>query len=71
VTTSATLYLRVVRPDRTNDPTTRAQTEVRGDQVWSQRTVTYDVPNDAVYVLFGVRLTGPGEIALRDVRLSA
>jgi RNA polymerase sigma-70 factor (ECF subfamily) len=36
---------------------------------WSRHDVTAQVPGDAVYVLFGITLTGPGRIELRNATL--
>jgi len=43
---------------------------VTGTGDWTQHEVTAQVPPDANYIFFGVFLNGPGQIELRDLRLT-
>jgi hypothetical protein len=66
---SAGLYLRVIDPARSRPPEHRDQTTVRGTSDWIRRDVETDVPADAVYLLFGITLTGPGQIWAANIEL--
>jgi RNA polymerase sigma-70 factor (ECF subfamily) len=43
---------------------------VTGTGDWTQHEVTAQVPPDANYIFFGIFLNGPGQIELRDLRLT-
>ncbi|MBP2702191.1 hypothetical protein JOL79_00070 [Microbispora sp. RL4-1S] len=38
---------------------------------WEPAEIEADVPDDAVFLLFGATLRGPGPVEMRDVRLDA
>ena len=40
----------------------REQLSLSGSTVWTRRHIEAEVPADSVYVLFGIILTGPGQI---------
>jgi hypothetical protein len=63
------LYVRVIDPARSRPPQIRDQTAVRGTSDWTRRNVEADVPADAVYLLFGITLTGPGQIWAANIEL--
>ena len=65
----AELFLFVVTPDRRQglDAIGPAITD-SGD--WERHQVTAQVPGDAELIRFGLTLTGPGQVSLRDVRLT-
>jgi hypothetical protein len=44
---------------------------VSGDDGWARREIMRPVPGDADYIRFGVSLTGPGRIELRNPDLVA
>jgi bifunctional DNase/RNase len=60
----AGLYLRVVDPDRSRSPEQRNQVSATSGPQWTRIRVEAEVPENAVYLLFGVNLAGPGEIWL-------
>ena len=45
----------------------REQLSLRGGTVWTRRQIEAEVPADSVYVLFGITLTGPGQIWAANV----
>jgi RNA polymerase sigma-70 factor (ECF subfamily) len=68
----AALYLRTVTEETASasiDNRTVAAVDAGPD--WTRHEVTAQVPDDAVYVLFGITLTGPGRIELRNAGLAA
>ena len=67
----AGLYLRVIDPGRTRPPEERAEATVQGTQDWMRYETTIDVPADSVFVLFGISLTGPGQVWVTNVQLDA
>jgi bifunctional DNase/RNase len=67
----AGLYLRVIDPDRSRGPDVRDQVDVLDRPQWTRFRIEADVPDDAVYVLFGINLAGPGEIWLKGPSLAA
>jgi RNA polymerase sigma factor (sigma-70 family) len=62
----ASLYLRIVDPERRNPPEHRHQVTVQGTQDWKRLHVEAEVPPETVFILFGVSLTGPGQIWLAN-----
>lgn len=66
-TGKAGLYLRVIDPARSRPPEVREQLSLRGGTVWTRRQIEAEVPADSVYVLFGITLTGPGQIWAANV----
>jgi RNA polymerase sigma-70 factor (ECF subfamily) len=69
-TGQAAVYLRTVTEQsaRTNTDN-RILAMIEPGRDWTDREATTVVPDDAVYVLFGVTLTGPGEIEVRGTEL--
>ena len=67
----AGLYLRVIDPGRTRPPEERAEATVQGTQDWMRYETTIDVPADSVFVLYGISLTGPGQVWVTNVQLDA
>jgi hypothetical protein len=43
---------------------------IAGSYDWTRHQVTAQVPGDAELIRFGLTLTGPGQVALRNVELS-
>lgn len=66
-TGKAGLYLRVIDPARSRPPEVREQLSLQGSTVWTRRHIEAEVPADSVYVLFGITLTGPGQIWAANV----
>jgi bifunctional DNase/RNase len=66
----AGLYLRVIDPERKRPPEERRQAVVEGSRNWSRLHAEAEVPEDSVFVLFGISLNGPGEVWVRDVELT-
>ncbi|GAA4556423.1 sigma-70 family RNA polymerase sigma factor [Planotetraspora kaengkrachanensis] len=68
----AALYLRVVDPDRSRGAEDHQHMAViaPGDE-WRPLNVKARIPDDAVLLLFGVTLSGPGTIEMRRVGLTA
>lgn len=69
VTGRAGLYLRVIDPARSRPPEIREQLALNGTSDWTRRHVESDVPADCVYMLFGISLTGPGQIWAANVQI--
>ena len=65
----AGLYLRVIDPARSRPPEVREQLSLQGTSDWTRHRVETDVPADGVYLLFGITLTGPGQIWAANVRI--
>jgi RNA polymerase sigma-70 factor (ECF subfamily) len=66
----AGIYLRVVTEQSARrNVDNRVVAAVEGSD-WVSREVSVEVPHDAVFVLFGLTLAGPGEIELRDAELA-
>jgi RNA polymerase sigma factor (sigma-70 family) len=69
-TGQAAVYLRTVTEQTAHTSTdNRVLTLIEPGQDWTHREATTLVPDDAIYVLFGVTLTGPGGIEVRDTEL--
>ena len=68
-TSKAGLCLRVIDPARSRPPEVREQISLHGASSWIRQDVEADVPADSVYVLFGITLTGPGQIWAANIRL--
>ena len=69
-TNKAGLYLRVIDPARSRPPEIREQLSLHGTTDWTRRHIEADVPADSVYVLFGITLTGPGQIWAANVQVN-
>jgi RNA polymerase sigma-70 factor (ECF subfamily) len=65
----AGLYLRVIDPARSRPPETREQLSLRGTTDWTRQHIEADVPADSAYVLFGITLTGPGQIWATNIQV--
>jgi RNA polymerase sigma factor (sigma-70 family) len=68
-TTRAGLYLRVIDPARSKPPEAREQVTLHGTTDWTRLQVEADVPADSVFVLFGITLTGSGQVWAANVTL--
>lgn len=68
-TTKAGLYLRVIDPARSRPPEIREQLSLHGPTDWTRQHIEADVPADSVYVLFGITLTGPGQIWATNIKV--
>jgi bifunctional DNase/RNase len=67
----AGLYLRFVDPGRTRMSEEREQVTFRGDQDWARAETIIDVPLDGMFVLFGISLTGAGQVWVKNVQLES
>jgi hypothetical protein len=65
----AGLCLRVIDPARSRPPEIREQLSLHGTTGWARQHIEADVPADSVYVLFGITLTGPGQIWATNIQL--
>ena len=65
----AGLYVRIVDPNRTLTIENRQEWTVQGTHDWKRCETSIDVPQDAVFVLFGLILFGKGQIWLANVQL--
>jgi len=65
----AGLYLRVIDPARSRPPEIREQFSLHGTTDWARQHIEADVPADSVYVLFGITLTGPGQIWATNIQV--
>lgn len=63
----AELWLQVVTRDRSLDMHGRA---FAGSQDWTRHEVTAQVPAEAELIRFGLTLTGPGQVGLRNAELT-
>lgn len=68
---NASLYLRVIDPGRTKPPEDRQEIAVRGTREWMRYETTVEVPAESVFILFGISLTGPGQVWVTDAQLDA
>jgi hypothetical protein len=68
-TLKAGLYLRVIDPARSRPPEVREQLSLHGTTGWTRQHIEADVPADSVYVLFGITLTGPGQIWATNIQV--
>jgi hypothetical protein len=69
VTRQAGLCLRVIDPARSRPPEVREHRSLRGTSDWTRHHVEADVPADSAYVLFGISLTGSGQIWAATVQV--
>lgn len=68
----AGLYLRTVTAETASTSTdNRTVATVEAGRDWARHELTAQVPDDAIYVLFGITLTGPGRIELRNTDLTS
>jgi RNA polymerase sigma factor (sigma-70 family) len=68
-TGKAGLYLRVIDPARSRPPEIREQLSLHGTTDWTRQHIEADVAAESVYVLFGISLTGPGQIWVTNIRV--
>jgi RNA polymerase sigma factor (sigma-70 family) len=68
-TGKAGLYLRVIDPARSRPPEIREQLSLPGTTDWARQHIEADVPAGSVYVLFGITLTGPGQIWATNIQV--
>ncbi|MEV5407556.1 bifunctional nuclease domain-containing protein [Thermopolyspora sp. NPDC052614] len=66
----AALFLSVLTPETHGGARERAQQPRRGTTDWAPTSIEADVPLDATMIIFGVTLTGPGQIWLRNAALT-
>ena len=69
VTSQAGLYLRVIDPARSRPPEIRDQLTLQGTSDWTRQHIEASVPDDSLYVLFGITLTGPGQIWAANIHI--
>jgi RNA polymerase sigma factor (sigma-70 family) len=62
-------YVRIVDPGRTRPPEVRQEHLLQGTTDWTRVELTVAVPSDAVFLLFGISLTGPGKVWMTQVAL--
>ena len=67
----AELYLRVVDRERTRANADRQQATFQGTQNWTRYETQIDVPADSVFILFGISLTGKGQVWVTNVQLES
>jgi hypothetical protein len=67
----AGLSLRMVDPATSGTPEERQQILVHGTRVEACYENTIDTPADSVFILFGISLTGPGQLWVTNVELDA
>jgi bifunctional DNase/RNase len=68
-TRKAGLYLRVIDPARSRPPQAREQLSLHGTTDWARQHIEADVTADSVYVLFGITLTGTGQIWAANIQV--
>jgi RNA polymerase sigma-70 factor (ECF subfamily) len=68
-TSKAGLYLRVIDPARSRPPEIREQFSLHGPTDWARQRIEADVPADSLYVLFGITLTGPGQVWATNIEV--
>jgi hypothetical protein len=64
-------YVRMVDPGRTRPPEVRLEHRLQDTTDWTPIELSVDVPADAVFLLFGIHLTGPGKIWMAQVDVKA
>ena len=67
----AGLYLRVIDPLATRPPEVRQQVTFQGTQNWTRYEIQSEVPTDSVGILFGIGLTGKGQVWVTNVQLES
>jgi bifunctional DNase/RNase len=67
----AGMFLSVVTPETRGGAQRRAQRCRSGTTGWSPSSLEADVPHDATMIIFGITLTGPGQIWLRNAELTS
>ena len=70
VTASAGVWMRVDGPDGEIVSFDNMENRpITGTVDWTPYTVVLNVPENSVYLAFGIRLSGPGHVWMDDVRL--
>ncbi len=67
----AGLYLRVIDPAMTKPPEERQLVAYQGTQDWTRTEMEVEVPADSMYLLFGIGLTGKGQVWMTNVQLES
>ena len=67
----AGLYLRVVDRGQSRTNQDRQQITFNGTQEWIRYETLIEVPTDSVFILFGISLTGPGQVWVTNVQLES
>jgi hypothetical protein len=67
----AGLYLRVIDPAMTKPPEERQQVTFQGTHDWMRSEIQVEVPPESMHILFGISLTGKGQIWVTNVQLES
>ena len=67
----AGLYLRVIDPAMTKPPEERYQVTFQGTRDWTRSEIQVEVPPESMHILFGISLTGKGQIWVTNVQLES
>jgi erythromycin esterase len=67
----AGLYLRVIDPATTKPPEERQQVTFQGTHDWTRSEIQVEVPPESMHILFGISLTGKGQIWVTNVQLES
>ncbi len=67
----AGLYLRVIDPAMTKPPEERRQATFQGTHDWTRSEIQVEVPPESMHILFGISLTGKGQIWVTNVQLES
>ncbi len=67
----AGLYLRVIDPAMTRPPEERQQVTFSGNRDWTHYETQIEVPIDSKDILFGISLTGKGQVWVTNVQLES
>ena len=67
----AGLYLRVIDPAMTKPPEERQQVTFQGTHDWTRSEIQVEVPPESMHILFGISLTGKGQIWVTNVQLES
>jgi erythromycin esterase len=67
----AGLYLRVIDPAMTKSPEERQQVTFEGARDWTRSEIQVEVPPESMDILFGISLTGKGQVWVTNVQLES
>ncbi len=67
----AGLYLRVIDPAMTKPPEEHQQVTFQGTHDWTRSEIQVEVPPESMHILFGISLTGKGQIWVTNVQLES
>jgi bifunctional DNase/RNase len=67
----AGLYLRVIDPGMTKPPEERQQVTFQGTRDWTRGEIQVEVPPESMHILFGISLTGKGQVWMTNVQLES